>query len=191
MIPLKDSAASAGSITAFHAETYCKEKPQAIGSHGPAVVLPPKLPWKRGGRLQLTEHPADCAGTMSGVYNIGKFIDALEKDRLRIHGFANTESCGAGQTAISNLRRHQLTIATDRHPASALVTLRPDPFGGQTAMLAGGADEFCLESFCGFGPGRNADTSQIPSRFPSPFIHRTGFAVVRLPLADVEEWETR
>jgi len=60
------------------------------------------------------------------------------------------------------------------------------------AVLAGGADEFCLESFCGFERAGMLHVSEDPKAFPVPFHNRrSGFAVGEAAgLIMLEEWDS-
>jgi 3-oxoacyl-[acyl-carrier-protein] synthase II len=97
--------------------------------------------------------------------------------------FSNTViNAAAGQTAIlHNLRGINSTISTGitsglRAIAYATEVIRS---GRARAILAGGADEMCFESFCGFDrAGLLCRSEQSSGDFPIPFDkRRNGFAL--------------
>jgi 3-oxoacyl-[acyl-carrier-protein] synthase II len=97
--------------------------------------------------------------------------------------FANTViNAAAGQTAIwHNLRGVNSTIAggpTSGLQATAYATdlIRS---GRARAILAGGAEELCFESFCGFNRAELlCGSNHLPGDFPIPFdTRRNGFAL--------------
>ncbi|MGC2695759.1 MAG: beta-ketoacyl-[acyl-carrier-protein] synthase family protein [Candidatus Angelobacter sp.] len=197
------SGQGSGRITAFHAETYLQGKNLRPLDHtGRLVVAAAKLALEDSDwtPARLAEHPAGLVlGTMFGsVHTIGKFDrHALERGPACASpmDFANTViNAAAGQTAIwHNLRGINSTIASGSPSGLAALGYACDliRFGGQTAMLAGGADEFCLESFCGFDRAGMLHTSHDSVSFPVPFHPtRTGFAVGEAAgLLMLEEWE--
>jgi 3-oxoacyl-[acyl-carrier-protein] synthase II len=103
-------------------------------------------------------------------------------------------NAAAGQTAIwHNLRGVNSTIACGSTSGLMALGYAADliRFGGQTAILAGGCEEFCFESYCGFDRAgmlcRDGD-----NMLPVPFAAaRTGFAVAEAAgLLMLEEWES-
>jgi len=179
-----------GKIGSFQAESYLKGKNlRPLDRTAQLVVSAAKLALddSEWAPERLSANPAGLVlGTMFGsVHTIGKF------DRHAVQqgpacaspmDFANTViNAAAGQTAIwHNLRGLNSTIASGS--ASGLAALRYATdlirFGGQKAILAGGADEFCFESFCGFERAGMLHGSDEPGTFPVPFHSgRTGFVV--------------
>src|SRR5262249_46237139 len=167
------------------------------------VVAAAKLSLEDSGWTQerLSQH--DCGlvlGTMFGsVRTIAKFDrHALEQGPACASpmDFANTViNAAAGQTAIwHNLRGVNSTIASGACSGLSALAYAADLIGsgGQTAVLAGGADEFCFESFCGFARAGMLATSGSAGELPIPFqASRTGFAVGEgAGLLMLEEWES-
>src|ERR1051326_9129394 len=108
--------------------------------------------------------------------------------------FANTVlNAAAGQTAIwHNLRGINSTIACGAISGLMALGYAADliRYGGPTALLAGGADEFCFESFCGFDQAGLLCQCNGHSEFPVPFsAQRSGFALGEgAALLMLEEW---
>src|SRR5215471_5612353 len=191
----------AGHISSFKPELYLPEKCfRALDRTGQLVVATAKLALENCGWTteKLKEHDVGLVlGTMFGsVHTISQF-----DRRALVHGpscaspmdFANTViNAAAGQTAIwHKLRGTNSTIACGSTSGLVALGYATDLIrhGHQTAILAGGADEFCFESFSGFeragllygnGEGR-----------PIPFDHRrTGFALGEAAgLLMLEDWE--
>jgi 3-oxoacyl-[acyl-carrier-protein] synthase II len=190
-----------GRITAFQPEAYLKGRNlRPLDRTGQLVVATAKLALADSGWTteRLAEHTAGLVlGTMFGsVHTIAKFDrHALEQGPACASpmDFANTViNAAAGQTAIwHNLRGINSTIASGSASGLAALGYAADLIrsGDQTAVLAGGADEFCFESFCGFERGGMLQTSEA---FPVPFHEgRTGFAVGEAAgLLMLEEWES-
>ncbi len=97
--------------------------------------------------------------------------------------FSNTViNAAAGQTAIMhNLRGINSTISTGITSGLQAISYATDLIrnGRAHAILAGGADELCLESFYGFDrAGRLCRSDQGDGDFPIPFDkRRNGFAL--------------
>src|SRR5207248_758724 len=110
--------------------------------------------------------------------------------------FANTViNAAAGQAAIwHNLRGINSTIACGAASGLAALSYAADliRYGRQTAVLAGGADEFCFESFCGFERAGLLCAAAEDGEFAIPFdARRTGFALAEAAaLLMLEEWES-
>ena len=191
----------AGHISAFHPEAYLPEKNlRPLDRTGQLVVCAAKLALANSGWTadKLAARDVGLAlGTMFGsVHTISKFDrHALVQGPSYASpmDFANTViNAAAGQTAIwHKLRGINSTIACGSTSGLVALGYATDliRYGHQTAVLAGGADEFCFESFCGFeragllygnGEGR-----------PVPFHHRrTGFALGEAAgLLMLEDWE--
>ncbi len=97
--------------------------------------------------------------------------------------FSNTViNAAAGQTAIwHNLRGVNSTIATGSTSGLQAIIYATDLIrsGRSTAILAGGADELCFESFYGFSRAELlCGSNNSPGDFPIPFdSRRNGFAL--------------
>lgn len=193
-----------GRITAFQAESYLKGKNlRPLDRIGQLVVAAAKLALEDSGWTpeRLAEHSVGLVlGTMFGsVHTISKFDrHALEQGPACASpmDFANTViNAAAGQTAIwHNLRGVNSTIASGSISGLAALRYATDliRFSGQNAVLAGGADEFCFESFCGFERAGMLHASDAPDIFPVPFHNsRNGFVVGEAAgLIMLEEWES-
>jgi 3-oxoacyl-[acyl-carrier-protein] synthase II len=97
--------------------------------------------------------------------------------------FANTViNAAAGQTAIwHNLRGVNSTIAAGTASGLQAIAYATELIRNQraTALLAGGADELCFESFYGFNLAEFlCGSNHLPGDFPIPFdSRRNGFAL--------------
>jgi 3-oxoacyl-[acyl-carrier-protein] synthase II len=97
--------------------------------------------------------------------------------------FANTViNAAAGQTAIwHGLRGVNSTIAIGAAAGLLAIAYASDFIrsGRATAILAGGAEELCFESFCGFNrAGLLCGSNHDSGHFPIPFdARRNGFAL--------------
>lgn len=126
-------------------------------------------------------------GTMfSGAHTIGEF-----DRRVLVEGpqfaspldFANTVlNAAAGQAAIRlSLRGANVTISAGHASGLQALAYAADLIASDRAplLLAGGAEELCLESYLGFGrAGLMCGTNGRPGRVPVPFdVRRTGFAL--------------
>jgi 3-oxoacyl-[acyl-carrier-protein] synthase II len=125
-------------------------------------------------------------GTMfGGMHTIGDFDrTAIVSGAASVSpmAFANTViNAAAGQTAIwHNLRGANSTVATGSTSGSSAVGHGTDLIqsGRSKAVLAGGADEFSVESFCGFGRAGLLCTNGACPELPVPFDRRrNGFAL--------------
>ena len=195
---------SSGMVPDFQPESYLKGKNlRPLDRTGQLVAAAAKLALEDSGWTpeRLAEHHTGLVlGTMFGsVHTIAKFDrHALEQGPSCASpmDFANTViNAAAGQTAIwHNLRGINSTIASGSASGLAALGYASDliRFGHQTAVLAGGADEFCFESFCGFDRAGMLCKSLDQEAFPVPFHPgRTGFAVGEAAgLLMLEEWES-
>ncbi|HEY6972424.1 MAG TPA: beta-ketoacyl-[acyl-carrier-protein] synthase family protein [Candidatus Angelobacter sp.] len=191
-----------GKIAEFQPDSYLKGKNlRPLDRTGQLVVAAAKLALEDSGWTpeRLRQHDAGLVvGTMFGsVHTIAKFDQhALEQGPACASpmDFANTViNAAAGQTAIwHNLRGINSTIASGSTSGLAALGYACDLicFGGQTAVLAGGVDEFCFESFCGFERAGMLSSDDTQA-FPVPFhASRTGFVVGEAAgLLMLEEWE--
>jgi 3-oxoacyl-[acyl-carrier-protein] synthase II len=191
-----------GRIATFHAETYLKGRNlRPLDRTGQLVVAAAKLALEDSGWTtgRLAEHPAGLVlGTMFGsVHSIAQFDRrSLEQGPAYASpmDFANTVmNAAAGQTAIwHNLRGINSTIASGSASGLAALGYASDliRYGEQVAVLAGGVDEFCFESFYGFERAGMRQACDVPEPFPVPFhAGRTGFALGEAAgLLMLEEW---
>jgi len=193
----------AGYIGDFKPDTYLPEKCfRALDRTGQLVVSAAKLALESSGWLndRLNEHNVGLVlGTTFGsVHTISKF------DRRALTqgpscaspmDFANTViNAAAGQTAIwHKLRGINSTIACGSTSGLMALGYATDliRYGYQTAILAGGADEFCFESFSGFEQAGLIYKVTEGAGFPVPFEERrTGFALSEgAALIMLEEWD--
>jgi 3-oxoacyl-[acyl-carrier-protein] synthase II len=193
----------AGHIRSFKPESYLPEKCfRALDRTGQLVVSAAKLALESSGWTteKLKEHEVGLAlGTMFGsVHTISKF-----DRRALVQGpscaspmdFANTViNAAAGQTAIwHKLRGVNSTIACGSTSGLAALGYATDliRYGHQTAVLAGGADEFCFESFHGFQQaGLLYRASDGAGCLPPFHARRSGFALSEAAaLIMLEEWD--
>jgi 3-oxoacyl-[acyl-carrier-protein] synthase II len=180
----------AGQLLDFQPEKYLKGRPlrpvdrtSQLTSAACGLALE-NSGWNAESRLGLDF--ALVVGTMfSGMHTIGDF------DRTAITAgpasvspmaFANTViSAAAGQTAIwHNLRGPNSTVATGSISGISAVGHAFDLIrrGNSKAILAGGVDEFSVESFCGFGRAGLLCTNGTHPECPVPFdARRNGFAL--------------
>lgn len=197
------SCRQAGHISSFKPENYLTQKPlRPLDRTGQLVVSAAKLALSNSGWTTdylAREDVGLVLGTMFGsVHTISKF----DRQAL-VQGpscaspmdFANTViNAAAGQTAIwHKLRGINSTIACGSTSGLVALGYATDliRYGHQSAVLAGGADEFCFESFCGFE--RAGLLYEVPEGegCPVPFHpRRTGFvlgeAAALLMLEDLE-----
>lgn len=125
-------------------------------------------------------------GTMfGGMHTIGEFDrTAIVSGPASVSpmAFANTViSAAAGQTAIwHHLSGVNSTVATGTTSGISAIALGADLIrqGGSRAILAGGVDEFSVESFYGFGRAGLLCKNDNGSEVPIPFHqYRNGFAI--------------
>jgi len=202
--PMEDSfCKQGGNISSFEPESYLKGKPlRPLDRTGRIVTAAAKLALENGGwnPEMLRRHDVGLVlGTMFGsVHTISEFDRrGLTEGPSYVSpmDFANTVlNAAAGQTAIwHNLRGINSTIACGT--ASGLMALGYAAdlirYGSHTSLLAGGADEFCFESFCGFEQAGLLCKSNGHDEFPVPFSEqRSGFALGEgAALLLLEEWE--
>ena len=193
----------AGDVAGFEAESFLPGKPlRPLDRTGRLVAAAASLALATSGWNQeaLGEHDIGLVlGTMFGsMHTISEF-----DRRALVEGvsyvspldFANTViNAAAGQAAIwHKLRGINSTIAAGE--ASGLMALSSAAdlirYGRQTAVLAGGADEFCFESFCGFERAGLLCAAGDDGEFAIPFdARRTGFALAEAAaLLMLEEWD--
>jgi len=129
---------------------------------------------------------AVMVGTMfAGMHNIGDFDrTAMASGPASVSpmAFANTViNAAAGQTAIwHNMRGVNSTVAAGSISGISAVGHATDLIRhrGAMAVLAGGVDEFSVESFCGFGRAGLLCTNHVSEELPIPFDQRrNGFAL--------------
>jgi 3-oxoacyl-[acyl-carrier-protein] synthase II len=154
--------------------------------------------WTAG--VRATRELGLAVGTMfGGVHTIAEF------DRSALlsgpgcaspMAFANTViNAAAGQTAIwHNLRGVNSTIAAGSISGLAAIGYASDLIrsGTADAMLAGGADEFCFESFFAFGQAGFLCRIADGEEFPIPFDkRRNGFALAEgAAFLMLESWDS-
>lgn len=193
-----------GHIGSFQPELYLKGKSlRPLDRTGRMVAATAKLALENSGwsvDILRTQNIGLVLGTMFGsVHTISEF------DRRGITegpsyvspmDFANTVlNAAAGQTSIwHNLRGVNSTIACGATSGLMALGYAADliRYGDQTGLLAGGADEFCLESFCGFDRAGLLCRCNGHSEFPVPFsAQRSGFALGEgAALLMLEEWNS-
>ena len=193
-----------GKITSFQAEAYLQGKPlRPLDRTGRIVASAAKLALENSGwtREMLRTHDVGLAlGTMFGSMHT---ISAFDRHGLTEGpsyvspmDFANTVlNAPAGQTAIwHNLRGINSTIAGGTTSGLMALGYASDliRYGSHTALLAGGADEFCFEAWCGFERAGLLCSSNGHDEFPVPFsAERNGFVLGEgAALLMLEEWDT-
>jgi 3-oxoacyl-(acyl-carrier-protein) synthase len=193
-----------GHIGSFQPELYLKGKPlRPLDRTGRIVAAAARLALENSGWTAeiLSNHEAGLVlGTMFGsVHTISEFDRrGLTEGPSYVSpmDFANTVlNAAAGQTAIwHNLRGINSTIACGTTSGLMALGYAADliRYGGHSALLAGGADEFCFESFCGFDQAGLLCRCNGHSQFPVPFsAQRSGFALGEgAALLMLEEWNT-
>jgi 3-oxoacyl-[acyl-carrier-protein] synthase II len=198
------SCTQGGSITSFQPELYLKGKPlRPLDRTGRIVAAAAKLALENSGWTPeaLTQNDVGLVlGTMFGsVHTISEFDRRGLTDGpsyVSPMDFANTVlNAAAGQTAIwHNLRGINSTIASGTTSGLMALGYASDlvRYGGHPAVLAGGADEFCFESFCGFERAGLLCKSNGHDEFPVPFsAERSGFALAEgAALLMLEAWDT-
>src|SRR5579872_2984789 len=191
----------AGSIPSFDAAHYLQGKPlRPLDRTAQMVTVAAKHALENSGCVPAKNEIGLILGTMFGsIHTISQFDRHAQTEGPSYASpldFSNTViSAAAGQAAIwHNLRGTNSTIAGGA--ASGLMALgyAADLIrnGTCTALLAGGADEFCFESFCGFErTGLLAKTSEGHDG-STPFdARRSGFLLAEgAALLMLEEWES-
>jgi 3-oxoacyl-(acyl-carrier-protein) synthase len=193
-----------GSIASFQPESYLKGRPlRALDRTGRIVASAAKLALENSGWTPEALAKQDVGlvlGTMFGsVHTISEFDRrALTQGPSYVSpmDFANTVlNAAAGQTAIwHNLRGINSTIACGNTSGLMALGYAADliRYGGHSAILAGGADEFCFESFCGFERAGLLCKANGHDAFPVSFAaSRSGFALGEgVALVMLEEWDS-
>jgi len=193
-----------GFIASFQPESYLKGRPlRALDRTGRIVASAARLALEDSGWTPeaLARHDVGLVlGTMFGsVHTISEFDRrALTQGPSYVSpmDFANTVlNAAAGQTAIwHNLRGINSTIACGNTSGLMALGYAADliRYGGHSAILAGGADEFCFESFCGFEHAGLLCKANGHDGFPVPFAaSRSGFALGEgVALLMLEEWDS-
>ena len=193
-----------GRINSFKPEAYLPDRNlRPLDRTGQLVVSAAKLALISSGwnPEKLKEHEVGLVlGTMFGsVHTISRF----DRQAL-VQGpscaspmdFANTViNAAAGQTAIwHNLRGINSTLTCGSTSGLAALGYAADLIrtGQQKAILAGGADEFCFESFRGFEQAGLLYETRAGTGFPVPFdSRRTGFTLGEAAaLLMLEEWKS-
>jgi 3-oxoacyl-[acyl-carrier-protein] synthase II len=193
----------AGYIASFKPEAYLPNKNlRPLDRTGQLVISAAKLALNNSGWTpdKLMEHEVGLVlGTMFGsIHTISKF----DRQAL-VQGpscaspmdFANTViNAAAGQTAIwHKLRGISSTVACGSVSGLVAIGYASDLIrsGQQKAVLAGGADEFCFESFHAFDQAGLLYQGSGP-QYPVPFgACRTGFALGEAAaLLMLEDWES-
>ena len=179
-----------GHLLSFQPETFLQGKPlRSLDRTGRMVAAAATLALANSGWSRETLSQRDVGlvlGTMFGsVHTISEF-----DRRALVEGpayaspldFANTViNAAAGQAAIwHNLRGINSTIACGAASGLAALSYAADliRYREHTAILAGGADEFCFESFCGFERAGLLCKTNGHDALPVPFAAaRSGFAL--------------
>jgi 3-oxoacyl-[acyl-carrier-protein] synthase II len=181
----------AHALAAFRPETYLGKNPRALDRTSQLVTAAATLALDHSGWSTEMRHQHEVGlvlGTMfCSVHTIAEFDRrglTLGPNYVSPMDFANTVlNAAAGQAAIwHDLRGVNSTIAggiTSGLQALAYATelIRS---GQATALLAGGAEELCFESFCGFDRAgllcraRHDGTEECPIPFDT---RRNGFTL--------------
>jgi len=193
-----------GNLALFQAERYLPGKSlRPLDRTGRLVAAAAALALENSGLNQealASEEVGLVLGTMfSSMHTIGQF-----DRRALVEGpscaspldFANTViNSGAGQTAIwHKLRGINSTISTGATSGLMALSYAVDliSYGTQNAILVGGADEFCFESFCGLERAGLLKHRYIEEDCSIPFhSRRNGLALTEASaLLMLEEWES-
>jgi len=193
-----------GSLTSFQPELHLQGKPfRALDRTRRLVASASTLALSSSGwdEQALKNNAVGLVlGTMfSSMHTIGQF----DRHAL-IEGpscaspmdFANTViNSAAGQTAIwHKLRGINSTISSGAISGLMALGYAADLIsdGRQTTILAGGADEFCFESFCGLERAGLLRNCAAKEECSVPFdFRRNGFALTEASaLLMLEEWES-
>ncbi len=193
-----------GRIASFAAESYLTGKPlRPLDRTGRLVAATAKLALENSGWSLDLLHRHDVGLVLGTMFGSAHTISEFDRRGL-VQGpacvspldFANTVlNAAAGQTAIwHNLRGTNSTIACGNCSGLMALGYAADLIRhqGHTAILAGGADEFCFESFCGFERAELLCKSNGHDEFPVPFAAaRSGFALGEAAaLLMLEEWDS-
>jgi 3-oxoacyl-[acyl-carrier-protein] synthase II len=191
-----------GMIASFRAEAYLQGKSlRPLDRTGRIVASAAKLALEDSGWTPEMLRQQDVGLVLGTMFSSMHTISAFDRHGLTQGpsyvspmDFANTVlNAAAGQTAIwHNLRGINSTIAGGTTSGLMALGYASDliRFGGATALLAGGADEFCLEAWCGFERADLLCKSNGKNDFPIPFsAGRNGFALAEgAALLMLEEW---
>lgn len=193
-----------GNVESFEAERYLQGRSlRPLDRTGRLVAAAAALALENSGLDQealANQEVGLVLGTMfSSMHTIGQFDrQALVEGPSYASplDFANTViNSAAGQTAIwHKLRGINSTISSGGTSGLMALGYAVDliSYGTQNAILVGGADEFCFESFCGLeraGLLKHRDAEEDCS---VPFdARRNGFALSEASaLLMLEEWES-
>ena len=192
-----------GQIPSFEAEAYLKGKPlRQLDRTGRIVASAAKLALENSGWTPEMLQAQDVGLALGTMFSSMHTISAFDRHGLTQGpsyvspmDFANTVlNAAAGQTAIwHNLRGINSTIAGGTSSGLMALAYASDliRYGGHTALLAGGADEFCFEAWCGFERAGLLRRPNGHSGLPVPFsAGRNGFVLGEgAALLMLEEWE--
>ncbi len=193
-----------GEISAFQPESYLRGRLfRSLDRTGRLVAAAATLALANSGWSQEALKSREVGlvlGTMfSSMHTIGQFDrHALMEGPSSASplDFANTViNSAAGQTAIwHKLSGINSTIASGATSGLMALGYAADliSYGSQTAILAGGADEFCFESFCGLERAGLLRLKDATEECCVPFAaSRTGFALTEASaLLMLEEWDS-
>jgi 3-oxoacyl-[acyl-carrier-protein] synthase II len=195
---------SGGSVIPFAAEVYLKGRPlRPLDRTGRLFAAAAKLALENSGWTAdyLAKHDVGVVlGTMFGsMHTIAQFDRQSLVDgpsSVSPMDFSNTViNSAAAQTAIwHKLRGINSTIASGATSGLMAIGYAADLIqcGQQTAVLAGGADEFCFEAFCGLERARLLCGPAGKGGCAVPFDERrTGMALGEAgALLALEDWES-
>jgi len=193
-----------GKVFGFQPELYLKGKPlRPLDRTGRLVASAAKQALENSGWTteRLASHDVGLVlGTMFGsIHTIAEFDRQALIDgpaSASPMDFANTViNSAAGQTAIwHKLRGINSTTATGATSGLTAISYAADliRYGRQTTILAGGADEFCFETFYGLHRAGLLCGPASKGGYPIPFDQRrSGLALAEAAaLLVLEEWET-
>lgn len=191
-----------GRIASFEAEAYLRGKSlRPLDRTGRLVASAAKVALENSGWTPEMLRQNDVGLALGTMFGSMHTISAFDRHGLSQGpsyvspmDFANTVlNAAAGQTAIwHNLRGINSTIAGGITSGLMALGYASDliRFGDYTALLAGGADEFCFEAWCGFARAGLLCKSNGHNEFPVPFSpERNGFALGEgAALLMLEEW---
>ena len=193
-----------GYISSFTPETYLKGRPlRPLDRTGRLFAAAAKLTLENSGWTaeRLATHDVGVVlGTMFGsMHTISQFDRQALIDGpscVSPMDFSNTViNSAAAQTAIwHKLRGINSTTASGATSGLMAIGYAADLIQGgrQTAVLAGGADEFCFEAFCGMERAGLLCGPASKGGCAVPFDERrTGMALTEAgALLALEEWES-